>query len=271
MSNTRRRSLVDLSGQFSPKEKVPARLSDPAEFTAKTDQQKPLQKETNERLLRRATMIPSATEGNAELSPVRFKLEKRKSLILEHNSFPDMPKPMLPDLFGHRKPLGQLMEEVSALKSMGVSTGEAVPSELNIFREREGTKLIMSSFDLWGPQHAKQAMKKLGYYEAFKTLEGRDRRMSLKMESTQAEKFNPRMADDVSLMKALNKQKMASSQSATDVHGRHSLDPLQPATSKAKALFSIIDSCDQLCEENRVYRKKLAPLPKVALTEKTKR
>ena len=188
---------------------------------------------------------------------------KRFSVILDHCPFPGMTKadPLFTEGHPIRKSATQLREEINLLETLGMKTSSAVPSELHIFKDKPKTKLLMSTFDLWGPEYAKQAVRAMGCYEAFRTLEGRDRRASLRLDTFQTPKFNSRMADDVSTMKALNTPMMTT---ATFADVRPSLlterSKAEPVSKRARALLTILDSCEKLKLENRAMRRTLVPI-----------
>lgn len=187
--------------------------------------------------------------------PTKPNAKKRMSLFLPHNPFPGLIRP--DDYPFSRKSETQIREEVALLQTLGVKSAAAVPSELHIFKNRPTRHLVMSCFDLWGPNHAKTAFRSMGYSEAFMTMECRDKREGLALESVLTAKFNPRMADDVSTMKALNapmartgRNLSAQSQVKREV---------RPVPGKSQALLTILRNCDQLQAENRVLRKKMTP------------
>jgi len=166
---------------------------------------------------------------------------------------PNPTSQLFPD-FNPRKSAETIREELGTLKAWGVTTGSAVPSELEIFKSRNSSKLTMSSFDLWGPNHARQAMRTFGYTEAFRAMEQQDRRNSIRMEGVVNHRFCPKVADDVSTMKALNTP-MARSGMLPALPSRKAE---QGENAKTKSLQSIESLCDQLSRDNREMRRSLA-------------
>lgn len=183
--------------------------------------------------------------------------QKRKSLFLSHTPFPGFTRGE--DNQSSRKSAEQVREEMALLRTLGVKTDAAMPTELHIFRNRPKTRLVMSSFDLWGPNHAKLAFRSMGYSEAFTTMECRDRRNGLVLEGMLSSKFNPRMADDVSSMKALNTPMVRTGKinSARTSARKVTLRP----SGKSSTLQAILQNCEELQAENRALRRRVERTP----------
>lgn len=184
--------------------------------------------------------------------------QKRMSVCLTHTPFPGLGKGE-ESQYG-RKSDGQLREELNLLQTFGVKTDAAVPSELHIFRNRPKTRLIMSSVDLWGPNHAKSAFRSMGCSEAFTTMECRDRRERLALESVLSSKFNPRIADDVSTMKAFNTPMARTGR----VNSGYALTERKtvPVAGRSRALQVIMENCEKLQVQNYALRRKVYHLTK---------
>lgn len=165
---------------------------------------------------------------------------------------PNPTNPLFAD-FNPRKSAEKIREELGTLKAWGVTTSSAVPSELEIFKNRNSSKLTMSSFDLWGPNHARQAMRSFGYTEAYRAMEQQDRRHSIKVEGVLSHRFSPRVADDVSTMKALNTPMVRSGA----LPALPNLKPEKCENAKTKSLQSIECLCDQLSRDNKEMRRSL--------------
>lgn len=215
-------------------------------------------------LLRTRTQVELPSRG-AQLARSRTKLDaafpsevggvksdprgKRNTVCI-----PSTSSPLFPD-FDARKAAEKLREELGTLKAWGVTTSSAVPSELEIFKNRNSSKLTMSSFDLWGPDHARQAMRSFGYTEAYRAMEQQDRRNSVRVKGAVSQRFSPRMADDVSTMKALNTPMVRSG-------ALPSLPCRKPGAgeenAKVKSLQSIELLCDQLSRDSKKMKRSLA-------------
>lgn len=194
---------------------------------------------------------PPSNDGKESEFGKKTHSRKRVSLFLPHTPFPGFNR--LDDHLTSRKSNAQLREEVTLLKTLGVKSDSAVPSELHIFKNRPTTHLVMTTFDLWGPNHAKSAFRSMGYSEAFTTIECRDKRESLALESVLSAKFNPRMADDVSTMKALNTPMVRTGRVKSAVR----LGKREVEQGKSLALQSILQKCEELEEENRALRRRV--------------
>lgn len=164
----------------------------------------------------------------------------------------------------------KLKEDLSILQEMGVKSGGALPSELNIFGYRRPSKLHMSTMDLLGPAHTRIALRAMGLTAAFKELEGRETRERLKLGTFTTEKFNPRMADALTEMRVLNRPMVRSSSSLAT---KSSLfcERKPPANTRLRVLHSIMDSCDKLAVDNFALRKVLNPLRQSLFTTSSRR
>jgi hypothetical protein len=94
----------------------------------------------------------------------------------------------------------------------------------------------------------------MGYSEAYNTMEYRDKRESLAIESVAAFKFNSRMADDVSTMKALNTPMVRTGRNGS---AQSLSQKSKPEPKKSQALLAILNSCEQLQAESRALRKRV--------------
>jgi hypothetical protein len=122
-------------------------------------------------------------------------------------------------------------------------------------------KTGMSVIDLWGAEYVKTAIRKLGCYDTFKAMEERDKRLNLQIENNKGAKYNPRMMDDLSNMKALNSP-MARSETDLDFHPAFAAGKgnQQPNSKRIRDLNSIVTSCEQLSKDNRKYKETLTPV-----------
>lgn len=215
--------------------------------------------------------LPDSDLIDVKVTPGRSSLgnprAKRNSVMLSHTPFPALFKSetLGADGLVARKSDLQLKEEIALLKSFGLKTGDDVPAELNIFKERREARLVMSTFDLWGPDHARQAVRAMGCLEAFRTLERRDKLATLKFESLAGERYNPRMADDAASLKVHNAP-MVTSAKFVDTRpvlhtDRGKQEPV--STRRGHKLQSILQSLDRLSEDSRALRRSLAPLTSV--------
>lgn len=235
----------------------PPRLSDPPEPFYLSPLLRKSCTALQTKLTRRLSLFDAKTSLNdgkdhREEPEQKTHSRKRMSLCLPHSAFPVLGK------LESRKSDAQLREELTLLKTLGVKSDAAVPSELHIFKNRQKTRLVMTSFDLWGPNHAKSAFRSMGYSEAFNTIEGREKRESLALESVLSAKFNPRMADDVSTMKALNTPMVRTGR----VKSALKLGNREVERGKAQALQSILQKCDELQADNRALRRRVEQVPR---------
>lgn len=239
----------------------PPRLSDPPEPFYLSPLLRKSCTALQSKLTRRLSLFDAKSSLN-DGKDLRDEIEKkthsrkRMSLCLPHSAFPGLGR--LESQVTNRKSDAQLREELTLLKTLGVKSDSAVPSELHIFKNRPKTRLVMTSFDLWGPNHAKSAFRSMGYSEAFTTIECRDKRESLALESVLSTKFNPRMADDVSTMKALNTPMVRTGR----VKSALKLGNREVGHGKAQALQSILQKCDELQAENRALRRRVEQAPR---------
>jgi len=256
MATNHRRSVSKVEeSSLPPVSPLPNRLSDPTDMQPLPPALRKSFTSTHTAFPRRMSLYEPQASPLEGKDPAKPHPKKRMSLFLPHCPFPGLIRPE--DSLFPRKSEAQIREEVAILQTLGVKSDAAVPSELHIFKSRPTHHLVMSCFDLWGPNHAKTAFRSMGYSEAFMTMECKDRRESLALESVLSAKFNSRMADDVSTMKALNTPMIRTGRNlSTQTQAKREA---KPAPEKSRALLAILRSCDQLQADNRVLRKKMTP------------
>lgn len=100
-------------------------------------------------------------------------------------------------------------------------------------------------------------MRTFGYSDAYRTMELMDRRTSVKLQGVGTQRFNARMADDVSNMKALNTPMPRTGKDLPPIKGCVRGGEKKKLPEKAKALKSIETLCEQLSKENKAMRRNL--------------